>query len=80
MSEQRLVYLDNNATTRVAPEVVEAMLPCLTEHWGNPSSAYSLAVEPARLIEKAREDASSYAARQVPVWTQERLLTANQPP
>ena len=55
MSEQRLVYLDNNATTRVAPEVVEAMLPCLTEHWGNPSSAYSLAAEPARLIEEARE-------------------------
>ena len=31
------------------------MLPCLTEHWGNPSSAYSLAAEPARLIEEARE-------------------------
>jgi len=55
MSNKRLVYLDNNATTRVAPEVVEAMLPCLTEHWGNPSSAYSLASEPARLIEAARE-------------------------
>ena len=55
MSEERIVYLDNNATTRVAPEVVEAMLPCLTEHWGNPSSAYALATEPARLIEKARE-------------------------
>ena len=55
MSNRRLVYLDNNATTRVAPEVVEAMLPCLTEHWGNPSSAYSLASEPARLIEEARE-------------------------
>ncbi|MGB0550376.1 MAG: aminotransferase class V-fold PLP-dependent enzyme, partial [Limisphaerales bacterium] len=55
MSEKQLIYLDNNATTRVAPEVVEAMLPCLTEHWGNPSSAYSLAAEPARLIEEARE-------------------------
>ena len=55
MSNKRLVYLDNNATTRIAPEVVEAMLPCLTEHWGNPSSAYSLASEPARLIEEARE-------------------------
>ena len=55
MSEKQLIYLDNNATTRVAHEVVEAMLPCLTEHWGNPSSAYSLAAEPARLIEEARE-------------------------
>ncbi len=54
MSNERLVYLDNNATTRVAPEVVEAMLPCLTEHWGNPSSAYDLANAPARMIETAR--------------------------
>ena len=59
MSEERLVYLDNNATTRVAPEVVEAMLPCLTEHWGNPSSAYALATEPARLIEEARESVAN---------------------
>jgi cysteine desulfurase len=35
------VYLDNNATTRIAPEVFEAMVPFLTEHYGNPSSAYS---------------------------------------
>ena len=55
MSNERLVYLDNNATTRVAPEVVEAMLPCLTEHWGNPSSAYDLANAPARMITEARE-------------------------
>ena len=42
MSEESSVYyLDNNATTRIAPEVVEAMLPFLTEQWGNPSSAYS---------------------------------------
>ncbi len=55
MSNERLVYLDNNATTRVAPEVVEAMLPCLTKHWGNPSSAYDLANAPARMIAEARE-------------------------
>jgi len=55
MSNERLVYLDNNATTRVAPEVVEAMLPCLTEHWGNPSSAYDLANAPSRMIAGARE-------------------------
>ena len=55
MSTESLVYLDNNATTRIAPEVVESMLPCLTDYWGNPSSAYSLAIQPARLIEEARE-------------------------
>jgi cysteine desulfurase len=40
MPEKPLYYFDNNATTRVAPEVVEAMLPFLTEMWGNASSAY----------------------------------------
>ena len=58
MSTDKLVYLDHNATTRIAPEVIESMLPCLTNHWGNPSSAYSLAIEPARLIEEARESAA----------------------
>ena len=58
MSAKKLVYLDHNATTRIASEVIESMLPCLTEHWGNPSSAYSLAIEPARLIEEARESAA----------------------
>src|SRR5258706_8273728 len=52
--ERKLCYLDNNATTRVAPEVVEAMLPFLTEHWGNPSSIYSFGGEVAKHLEDAR--------------------------
>ena len=50
----RFVYADNAATTPVAPEVVEAMLPCLTEHWGNPSSLYSKGRQAARLLSDAR--------------------------
>jgi cysteine desulfurase len=38
-----VIYLDNNATTKVAPQVVEAMLPYLSEHYGNPSSMHSFA-------------------------------------
>ena len=41
MSDETVFYFDNNATTRVAPEVVEALLPFYTEQWGNPSSAYA---------------------------------------
>lgn len=54
MSDQRLYYFDNNATTRVAPEVVEAMLPLLTDHWGNPSSAYSFGHGTSRYLDEAR--------------------------
>ena len=48
------VYLDNNATTKVAPEVLEAMLPFLTENWGNPSSAYHFGHQLAQPIDTAR--------------------------
>jgi cysteine desulfurase len=48
-------YFDNNATTRVAPEVVDAMLPFLKEYWGNPSSAYAFGHQLAKRIEEARE-------------------------
>ncbi len=49
-----IYYFDNNATTRVAPEVIEAMLPFLREMWGNPSSAYGFGSQVAKHIESAR--------------------------
>lgn len=51
----KLIYLDNAATTKTAPEVVEAMLPYFTEHYGNPSSIYSLGSESKKAITEARE-------------------------
>ena len=50
-----MIYLDNAATTKTAPEVVEAMLPYFSEHYGNPSSIYSLAGESKDAVTKARE-------------------------
>ena len=49
------VYLDNNATTRVDPEVVAAMLPYLTEHFGNPSSAHGFAAPSRHGMKMARD-------------------------
>jgi cysteine desulfurase len=49
------VYLDNNATTPVAPEVVEALLPFITEHYGNPSSMHGFGAGAGRAIDAARE-------------------------
>lgn len=53
--DRKLYYFDNNATTRVAPEVVEAMLPFFTERWGNASSAYSFGHDLVKPLEQARE-------------------------
>ena len=50
-----IIYLDNNATTRVAPEVFEAMVPFLTEYYGNPSSAYSFGKLVEGHLKEARE-------------------------
>jgi cysteine desulfurase len=49
------IYLDNNATTRIAPEVLDAMLPFLREQWGNPSSIYGFGRQLAKPLELARE-------------------------
>jgi cysteine desulfurase len=51
-----MIYLDNNATTRVAPEVFKAMQPHLTDEWGNPSSAHAAGLAARKAIEAARHE------------------------
>lgn len=50
------IYMDCSATTPVKPEVLEAMLPCFTEHFGNASSIHSYGQEAKRMLEGARAD------------------------
>src|SRR6266581_3309076 len=50
-----IIYLDNNATTRVDPAVVAEMLPYLTEQYGNPSSGYRFGQQVNKALETARE-------------------------
>ena len=52
---KKLIYMDNAATTKAAPEVIEAMLPYFGEYYGNPSSIYSLAAESKKAVTDARE-------------------------
>lgn len=53
--EKRFVYADNSATTKISKEVLDAMMPYLTESYGNPSSIYKLGRDSKRAIETARE-------------------------
>lgn len=55
---KKVIYMDNAATTRTAPEVVEAMLPYFSEYYGNPSSVYELAGASKKAINEAREKIS----------------------
>jgi cysteine desulfurase len=54
-AEQTLIYLDHNATTPILPEVVDAMLPYLREHFGNPSSGHALGLRTRQAVQHARE-------------------------
>ena len=52
---KKLIYLDNAATTKTAPEVVEAMIPYFSEYYGNPSSVYDLAGKSKEAITEGRQ-------------------------
>jgi len=54
MGAQRTIYMDHSATTFVKPEVLEAIIPYFTEHFGNPSSIYGIARDSKKAIEVAR--------------------------
>ena len=54
MSGESVIYVDNNATTAVAPEVLEAMLPFLTTNYGNPGSIHTFGGSVAKDVENAR--------------------------
>ena len=51
----KLIYMDNAATTKVSQEVMDAMIPYFTEHYGNPSSIYDLGQENKKAIAEARD-------------------------
>lgn len=51
---EKIVYLDNGATTMVDPKVIEIMLPYMTKHYGNPASTHQIGEEAREAIEKAR--------------------------
>ena len=68
----RQIYLDYNATTPIAPSVVEAMQPFFSQHFGNPSSAHSL----GRATHQAIEDARNEIAELLGAWPDEVVFTS----
>ncbi|OEU55179.1 MAG: cysteine desulfurase NifS [Desulfobulbaceae bacterium S3730MH12] len=52
---EKVVYMDNNATTMIAPEVVDAMMPYLTNLYGNPSSMHTFGGQVGQVVSEARE-------------------------
>ena len=55
LKENKIVYMDNNATSKVAPEVLEEMLPYFSEYYGNASSMYTFGGQVAAAVNKARQ-------------------------
>lgn len=72
MDKEKVLYLDNAATTAVSPEVVEAMLPYFTEFYGNPSSIYGFAARSKKAVDDARE----IIAESIGVRSEEIYFTA----
>lgn len=68
----KLIYLDNAATTKTAKEAVDAMLPYFTEYYGNASSIYSLGAESKKAMTEAREE----IAKSIGASAQEIYFTA----
>ena len=61
-----MIYLDNAATTKTAPEVVDAMLPYFSEYYGNASTIYSLGAESKKAMDHARQTiADSLGAKKI---------------
>lgn len=72
MYKNRVIYLDNAATTRTNPDVVEAMLPYFTELYGNPSSIYTFSQD----VKQAEDEAREYIAKSINAKTNEIYFTA----
>ncbi len=55
-----MIYLDNSATTRIAPEAIDAMCECMKNGWGNPSSTHSAGRDAAKAVKAARKTIADY--------------------
>src|SRR3989338_2177172 len=73
MSVKTPIYLDYNATTPVAPEVLEAMLPYLIEHFGNPSSSHVYGLATRQAVAEARMSVAAL----IHAWDGEIVFTGS---
>lgn len=55
-----MIYLDNSATTRIAPKVIEEMTRCMTNTWGNPSSTHAAGREAGKILKECRKKIAEY--------------------